>query len=66
MKVEVRSCPCGHFFVGDHGCPECKADRWCTRVILRVKRSLARSVAQSIRAHHGDPAVVKYYQERYS
>lgn len=64
--TEVRQCPCGHIFVGDHNCPKCKALYLNTRLIVRVKqRSLARTIAESIRAHGGAFPVIKYYKERY-
>lgn len=65
--AEIRQCPCGHIFVGDHGCPKCGAIYLQTRLLMRLKtRGRARMVAESIRAHHGDPDVIKFYKERYT
>lgn len=65
--VDVRHCPCGQFFVGDHNCPACGALYLQTQLVVRVKKSsLARMIAESIRAHHGDPDVIKFYEERYT
>lgn len=64
--VDVRRCPCGRVFVGNHNCPSCNAPFLCSRLLLRVKkRTLARTIAESIRAHGCDPTVIRYYQERY-
>lgn len=64
--VDVRQCPCSHIFVGNHGCPKCKAMYLQTRLLMRVKtRGIARTVAESIRARGNNPEVIRYYKERY-
>lgn len=64
--IEVRQCPCSRVFVGAHGCPACKAQYLQTRLLMRVKtRGIARTIAESIRAHHGDSEVIRFYKERH-
>jgi len=61
--VEVRCCPCGWFFVGNHGCPRCGAMHLQTQLVLRVEtRKLARIIADGLRSR---PDAVEWYKERY-
>jgi len=59
----VRHCGCGHFFVGDHDCPSCKAPWLTTRLVMRVRsRKLARMISADLRHL---PDRLTWYKERY-
>jgi len=51
-NTEVRVCACGHYYVGDHGCPECGAPWLLTsRIMIAVSRKVARLIAAECRAN---------------
>lgn len=61
--TNVRKCNCGHYFVGDHGCPSCKAPWLATRLVVRVAtRRLARIIAAGLRAR---PDTEEWYRSRH-
>lgn len=48
----VRRCACGHYYVGDKGCPDCGAPWLLTSLVMRCQsRTRARIVAEDCRAN---------------